>query len=333
MRSAAHTLRALTFIKTSWGPTVIGLPGRRTETPLLVQALQVTGRYRRTGKGCGRRGLDEPPPIMSNSHIKFCFREEIAMSRSMMTAVAGCALLLLAAASPAPAVTVSALPVRPVEQTPFTLVVGGTASCQALDSIKIEHRTVVVKLLLNLCPTPPQPFLLEIPAPPLAQGAWTFQVSGDKNLAWLLVNVDPAPFELDFDRPTPQPGSPFNVILRGSASCPAFNGLVRQDGNLITLGFVANCLNFIQPPPEPFVIKTEVKPLAAGDYVLQAIDELTLTRASRRLHISDPHECQPSETALCLLQGRYRVEAAWRSEEHTSELQSLRHLVCRLLLE
>src|SRR5437899_5983190 len=25
--------------------------------------------------------------------------------------------------------------------------------------------------------------------------------------------------------------------------------------------------------------------------------------------------------------------ASWRSEEHTSELQSLRHLVCRLLLE
>src|SRR5437899_10110819 len=29
-----------------------------------------------------------------------------------------------------------------------------------------------------------------------------------------------------------------------------------------------------------------------------------------------------------------RISAAlWRSEEHTSELQSLRHLVCRLLLE
>src|SRR5205814_8015457 len=27
------------------------------------------------------------------------------------------------------------------------------------------------------------------------------------------------------------------------------------------------------------------------------------------------------------------VGASWRSEEHTSELQSLRHLVCRLLLE
>src|SRR5258705_6011803 len=31
--------------------------------------------------------------------------------------------------------------------------------------------------------------------------------------------------------------------------------------------------------------------------------------------------------------GRTRCEAEGRSEEHTSELQSLRHLVCRLLLE
>src|SRR5437899_8096453 len=29
----------------------------------------------------------------------------------------------------------------------------------------------------------------------------------------------------------------------------------------------------------------------------------------------------------------WRNFRAWRSEEHTSELQSLRHLVCRLLLE
>src|SRR5205814_8688934 len=28
-----------------------------------------------------------------------------------------------------------------------------------------------------------------------------------------------------------------------------------------------------------------------------------------------------------------RLAVYWRSEEHTSELQSLRHLVCRLLLE
>src|SRR5205814_10448805 len=33
------------------------------------------------------------------------------------------------------------------------------------------------------------------------------------------------------------------------------------------------------------------------------------------------------------LVGEYRGEPCLRSEEHTSELQSLRHLVCRLLLE
>src|SRR5262245_28232440 len=31
--------------------------------------------------------------------------------------------------------------------------------------------------------------------------------------------------------------------------------------------------------------------------------------------------------------GRNRARSLYRSEEHTSELQSLRHLVCRLLLE
>src|SRR3712207_7636346 len=31
--------------------------------------------------------------------------------------------------------------------------------------------------------------------------------------------------------------------------------------------------------------------------------------------------------------GRRRCRAAWRSEEHTSELQSRQYLVCRLLLE
>src|SRR5262245_64924948 len=38
--------------------------------------------------------------------------------------------------------------------------------------------------------------------------------------------------------------------------------------------------------------------------------------------------------AIVVLSGRARPSLAWRrSEEHTSELQSLRHLVCRLLLE
>src|SRR5262245_64655682 len=36
---------------------------------------------------------------------------------------------------------------------------------------------------------------------------------------------------------------------------------------------------------------------------------------------------------LLRLDGEHRQRPARRSEEHTSELQSLRHLVCRLLLE
>src|SRR5262245_62875723 len=41
---------------------------------------------------------------------------------------------------------------------------------------------------------------------------------------------------------------------------------------------------------------------------------------------------QPEAGLPCLAEAVTRVEAT-RSEEHTSELQSLRHLVCRLLLE
>src|SRR5436853_3144244 len=38
-------------------------------------------------------------------------------------------------------------------------------------------------------------------------------------------------------------------------------------------------------------------------------------------------------TTCCRSSNRSRTTSAARSEEHTSELQSLRHLVCRLLLE
>src|ERR1041385_4889612 len=43
----------------------------------------------------------------------------------------------------------------------------------------------------------------------------------------------------------------------------------------------------------------------------------------------DPHRARPAE----LLQGPGRLHHEGRSEEHTSELQSRLHLVCRLLLE
>src|SRR5690554_7285280 len=47
--------------------------------------------------------------------------------------------------------------------------------------------------------------------------------------------------------------------------------------------------------------------------------------------LKEIHE-QPRSIRDCF-RGRLNVEDGWRSEEHTSELQSRPHLVCRLLLE
>src|SRR5262245_63996039 len=41
----------------------------------------------------------------------------------------------------------------------------------------------------------------------------------------------------------------------------------------------------------------------------------------------------PSRSAARMPSPQASSQRRWRSEEHTSELQSLRHLVCRLLLE
>src|SRR5436853_1974544 len=57
----------------------------------------------------------------------------------------------------------------------------------------------------------------------------------------------------------------------------------------------------------------------------------TLFRSSFRLAAGDPDE--GGDGAVCPQRFLKGLAAPLRSEEHTSELQSLRHLVCRLLLE
>src|ERR1035441_6388161 len=52
----------------------------------------------------------------------------------------------------------------------------------------------------------------------------------------------------------------------------------------------------------------------------------------RRLH-GDVPKCVPMDCVPGPRTGCFQYPQAHRSEEHTSELQSLRHLVCRLLLE
>src|ERR1039458_3342273 len=45
------------------------------------------------------------------------------------------------------------------------------------------------------------------------------------------------------------------------------------------------------------------------------------------------HKFNPDKKVRFASYAKFRIRGAIRSEEHTSELQSLRHLVCRLLLE
>src|SRR5205814_10524376 len=62
--------------------------------------------------------------------------------------------------------------------------------------------------------------------------------------------------------------------------------------------------------------------------------KLTLRRAIEQLEgESDAGPAAVPDPAAVTLIGHSRAMAEIRSEEHTSELQSLRHLVCRLLLE
>src|SRR5947199_1081882 len=78
------------------------------------------------------------------------------------------------------------------------------------------------------------------------------------------------------------------------------------------------------------------EPLYQGEPILAvaAVDEATAAEAIERITLDLeplPFVIDPMESLRRIDDERQRFEV--RSEEHTSELQSLRHLVCRLLLE
>jgi hypothetical protein len=106
-------------------------------------------------------------------------------------------------------------------------------------------------------------------------------------------------------------GNSITLRFAGNGPCPdIFDS--HQDGNLLTLLFDDNC-QVLPPGTAPFVIEHNLGPLPAGDYVVQVttFDEHLL--ASRRFHVFGASECVPSETALCLQRGRFRVSATWRT--------------------
>src|SRR5262245_12993593 len=105
------------------------------------------------------------------------------------------------------------------------------------------------------------------------------------------------------DKEAPVQGLPDKALQRFHAFP---HRQVRQDGRVVIDTHVHRVSALVlQPPDEAFDLVRETM------YPVHVLDELAHARIIER--ITDPRDD--------------------RSEEHTSELQSLRHLVCRLLLE
>src|SRR5205814_9172202 len=79
---------------------------------------------------------------------------------------------------------------------------------------------------------------------------------------------------------------------------------------------------FFTAPPPPEI------------YTLSLHDALPISRSARRRSETDSVSAGSSALSVRPTNASHsRASRQARSEEHTSELQSLRHLVCRLLLE
>src|SRR5205814_8700369 len=98
-----------------------------------------------------------------------------------------------------------------------------------------------------------------------------------------------------------------------------------------------------RPPPPPLFPYTTlfrssgVPAAAAASRLAHAGASVSPRQRSTPLHPRDERELRRRRPGLHRarrhLHGRLGSSRHGRSEEHTSELQSLRHLVCRLLLE
>ncbi|HEV8581872.1 MAG TPA: hypothetical protein VGX68_22615 [Thermoanaerobaculia bacterium] len=241
------------------------------------------------------------------------------MRPSPLKAVLWYASLLVAGASASSALSLSVLPAQPVERTPFTLAVGLEGACVGIEGVVVTPGypvylpgvvTVTLTAGCGFLTPPTERILLEVPIGPLQAGRWEIRVQFPGGQETLQVDVEPLPFSIDFNPVHPQEDAPFTLLLEGTAACPTLEP-AEQDGKLLTLRFSSGC-PILSPPPGPFEIEQTVGPLPGGDYVVQVVSDGS-TIAARRLHVFGPLECIPSETALCLQNGRFRVEATWKT--------------------
>src|SRR5262245_63194675 len=85
----------------------------------------------------------------------------------------------------------------------------------------------------------------------------------------------------------------------------------------------------LPPTPPPFPTRRSSDLQARAD----PVDRVERTEALEDIERTREERSRAHQISGGLANGGSRLQRLGRSEEHTSELQSLRHLVCRLLLE
>ena len=242
--------------------------------------------------------------------------------------LAGACLAPAAAAASSPAVSFEpALPtwydsvVMTVEGTSTTAC--GEAGVRATTPMILQYQSrievAVEEHCASLAPPVAQPYRLTIALGNLLPDRWTIVLTDSSGMprSHALQVYSDGSLDVDFP-PLVRAGEPFTVRVRGIAVCSLAHASASAtiSPGLIEIVAGAACLPITNPPGGPFDRTVQIPALPAGDYEVRAFDYgylATLGNLRRsRLRVWDPAGCLPSDTALCLRGGRFRVEASWR---------------------
>jgi hypothetical protein len=214
-------------------------------------------------------------------------------------------------------IEVSIVPAQVTDLTPFEVVVGLTASCP--QATRVEALPVFPPVLEveigDFCLFPPAPTLAVAHVEPLHVGSWTvrvFEIGGTP--VEIPLRIQPAPLDIQVDPPHPRVGDETTAVATGSGSCPLLVGVpFVPPGNRITsLTYTDNC-PILPPDPTPFVLEQPLDTLGSGDHLVQVVDPDGRVLASRPFRVWREGSCVPSESVLCLRDGRFQVETWWET--------------------
>lgn len=236
----------------------------------------------------------------------------------------GCLLALGAVVLPsaATAATPLAVVVAPDVATwrdQVTVTVTGDGCGAALASPDLQLSPPRIRLrVLSSCGAhdAPAPFRLSTTLSALQPASYQVLVEDDETqesvTSTLVIDIPATPVILVPSDATSERSTTVHVV--GLGSCP-FAELASRVGNVIELRGGLDC-NF-DPPlgfVRPFDLPVDVGKLAPGDYEvrMKMVEAFSGGIASARLHVRPAGSCTPSDTALCLRDGRFRVAATWK---------------------